>query len=98
MHIGDGSTDSALFTSSSEAERIAASVWSNLSPRKQQTHTVRVWSFDADLSKLREDYLVAFGLTREIDPRDIPIETWEDILYFHSKVVLYDQRPVVEYP
>lgn len=97
-HIGDGSAENAIFTSQSEAERIAVSVWSGLSSRKRETHTVSVWAFDAGLSKLRGDYLAEFGLTRETDPRDIPIETWEDILYSHDRVVLSDQISVVEYP
>lgn len=97
-HIGGGSVENAIFTSRPEAERIAAAVWSDMPHQKRETHTVSVWAFDADLSKLRGDYLAEFGLTRETDPRDIPIETWEDILYFHDRVVLSDKISVVEYP
>lgn len=96
-HIGDGSVENAIFTAQPEAERIAAAVWSDLPRQKRETHTVSVWAFDADLSKLREDYLAEFGLTRDIDPHDIPIEAWEDILYFHNGVVLSDPESIVEY-
>lgn len=97
-HIGDGSVENAIFTSQSEAERIAAAVWSGLPHQKRETHTVSAWAFDADLSRLREDYLAEFGLTRETDLRDIPIETWEDILYLHNGVILSDPESIAEYP
>ena len=97
-HVGDGEKDTALFTALPEAERIAASVWFRLPAPKRKTHSVAVLSFDADLSKLREDYLAEYGLPGDIDPHDISVETWESILYDHGGAIVSDLSMVAGYP
>lgn len=97
-HIGDGFKDTAIFKTLREAQRITASIWfRRLSAAKRKTHSVTIWAFDTDLSKLRADYLAEYGLPGDIDPNDISIETWESILYDHGSAIISDPSMVEKY-
>lgn len=98
IHTGYGSKETAIFTTLNEAQRIAASIWfRRLSATEHKTHSVTIWSFDADLSKLREDYLAEYGLPGDIDPNDISIETWETILYDHGGAIISEPSLIEKY-
>ncbi|WP_322353998.1 hypothetical protein [Paratractidigestivibacter sp.] len=98
IHTGDGSKETAIFKTLREAQRIAASIWfRRLSAAERKTHSVAIWSFYADLSKLREDYLAEYGLPGDIDPNDISIETWESILYDHGSAIISEPSMVEKY-